>query len=505
MISHLLLIFTAATFLLQFTSAAINIDRTFLSGAADTTQLITIFPQKLDDVDGEYEPTITKQQQHHHVCYHNSITQYASSVKEGRNKCCFELYQTGLIKREGRQYCLDHIALVPHNSVSGSRGIDEVVPIYYLAQDVQTNITKSDNGDESLSVMDTNYPYIQHRSLKVYEDKEKETLHDGYKGVNAFSPFHLTEFTSDGLLGGSSSNKTNNKILPMRGNVRGDAYLLHEGGGMHREFHQRISLQMDGPNNVDVDNDDRSAASSPSKDTIYQMNINTTVLLPIMESIFIDADDPLLVVEYTSSNSPTPEAILCKIAMQKYEEASLSSKCNIQFIHPEVIDIEQPAFASRQYVVAYEVSATLDFVASSSPSSQLPNNIKIEIDYGTTLHIRYSAPIMNRTGHNYDKMNVDGLVPIVIQQPVLYSASATILSGDDDEQNKLEQQYRLQTDVYALTTANDKESVPPNPIIIHVPAGLDDDYWWVTFVTMASALIGGLLLMKSLDSVSIWC
>ena len=302
---HLLIIFAAAIFLLCNT-AAINIDRTFLSGAADTTQLITIYPQNLDDVDGEYEPTTIKQQ-HHHVCYHNSITQYASSVKEGRNKCCFELYQTGLIKREGRQYCLDHIALVPPNSVSGSRGIDEVVPIYYLAQDVQTNITKSDNGYESSLVMDTNYPYIQHRSLKVYEDKEKETLHDGYKGVNAFSPFHLTEFTSDGLLGGSSSNKTNNKVLPMRGNVRGDAYLLHEGGGMHREFHQRISLQMDGPNNVDVDNDDNdsSAASSPSKDTIYQMNINTTVLLPIMESIFIDADDPLL-VEYTSSNSQPP-------------------------------------------------------------------------------------------------------------------------------------------------------------------------------------------------------
>ena len=53
----------AALLLLQFTSAAINIDRKFLSGAADTTQLITIFPKKLDEAIDDGEPTIIKQQQ----------------------------------------------------------------------------------------------------------------------------------------------------------------------------------------------------------------------------------------------------------------------------------------------------------------------------------------------------------------------------------------------------------------------------------------------------------
>mmetsp|Transcript_38698 Transcript_38698/g.63275 ORF Transcript_38698/g.63275 Transcript_38698/m.63275 type:complete len:91 (+) Transcript_38698:507-779(+) len=90
---------------------------------------------------------------------------------------------------------------------------------------------------------------------------------------------------------------------------------------------------------------------------------------------------------------------------------------------------------------------------------------------------------------------MNGLVPIVIKQPSLYSASVTL--GDENESNA--KYYTLQTDV------TEEKLNPPDPIIIHAAAGLDSDYWWITGITMSSALIGGLVLMKSLDSVSIWC
>ena len=124
-------------------------------------------------------------------------------------------------------------------------------------------------------------------------------------------------------------------------------------------------------------------------------------------------------------------------------------------IHPETIDIEQPSFASRQYIVAYQVNAILDIC----------------------------------------------LVPVLIQQPILYSAYASL--ENENEPTGQKQRYTLQRDA---TASNFKQNnaYSPDPIIINVAAGLDSDYWWITAITMSSALIGGLLLTKSLDSVSIW-
>jgi hypothetical protein len=45
----------------------------------------------------------------------------------------------------------------------------------------------------------------------------------------------------------------------------------------------------------------------------------------------------------------------------------------------------------------------------------------------------------------------------------------------------------------------------PDPIIVNVAAGIYDDYWWVTSVTMLSALIGGVIIMQSIYTASIWC
>ena len=209
----------------------------------------------------------------------------------------------------------------------------------------------------------------------------------------------------------------------------------------------------------------------------YEMNIDATILLPITESIFIDADDPLLTMECDANNgasvyckvyiigssgkinnncSDDDEKIMEKQQNKKHStpstaEAQLSSSyCNVQFVHPEVIEIEQPSFASRQYVVAYQVSATLDFDFLDMTSSSLSQDkLEIAIEYGTTLHIRYPAPIVSPlTKDDANGPGDEGLVSIMIQQPVLYHASATTTTSRKSE-TESEVQYTsiLQTEV----------------------------------------------------------
>jgi len=469
-----------------------NIENIFISGSADTTQLFHLLP-KNSQVDNA--PITSTIKRHHHVCYQKLIISSKdpkSMSQEGRNKCCFELYQLGLLHRDDKRYCESHIALIPNLHVLipnlGVGFVDVAIPEYYLAFD--EHVTNTDT-----SINDMNGDYKQNRQLNIYEDKEKETLHDNIKtrGVHAYSPFHLTGFTSSGMDASDDSS-----IKSMYGNVEG---ILSSEGGMHRNFHQKLILSVDNTSsNIcgsgDEPSEEAASCENSGSNHDQQININATVLLPIMESVFIDADDPLL-VEY--GNDSPPEGIACKVLLlgedqnDKEISSSSSSKCEIQFIHPEVIDIEQPSFASRQYVVAYQISASLDFASPKEEGDEL----NIAIDYGTTLHIRYPSPIGLNDGNGND-----GLVPVVIQQPTLYSASATKIHGDDTSNE--EQRYRLQTDVTSPSFDEAKSSIPSNPIVIHVAAGIDDDYWWITLVTMSSALIGGLVLMKSLDSVSIW-
>ena len=394
------------------------------------------------------------------------------------------------------------------------------------------------------------YSYKQNRQLKVYEDNETETIRDSKRmgGVDAYSPFHLTQFTTTTSNGGISSGEGNNKdaisILPMQGRVEG---ILSNDGGMHRAFYQTVSLSLDISNiynNSNNNDDDVVGQQTIAKEEVnrYEMNIDVTILLPITESIFIDADDPLLTMEYDANNGAS---VYCKVYIidssdrinnncsdddekiieeqQNKKQStpptaeaplSLSSKCNVQFVHPEVIDIEQPSFASRQYVVAYQISATLDFDFLDMTSSSLSKDklMEIAIEYGTTLHIRYPAPIVSPL--NKGDANVvndpgdEGLVYIMIQQPVLYHASAATATTSRKSETEESIQYTsiLQTDVGNDNAKfNNTPNTPPRPISIQVSTGNDDDYWYITLITMLSALLGGWLVMISLDSVSVWC
>ena len=542
------------TLLSPSSCSPVDMGHTFLSGVADTTQLF--HSSSYNDA------TSGIQRRHHLVCFHRvGSPSIHNTPQASRDNCCNELYQYGLIERDDRKYCLDHVALVPNIAIIHPRtqkSISVVRPAFYLALDEDVGRGSTQANAAILSKLSakkvSSQSYEQSRHLKVYEDKEIEKFRD-IKGVATFSPFHLKDFMLDGLdsddaVASQQSSMSSNKsgsgndnnphnyycgssaedaaricipcpggqliecandythacfkgisacsgtnggdggiagsggsaVFPMKGSVEGT---LSSEEGMHRSFHQTMRLSL-----VDLP----QITSSSSGSSGHRVNINATVFLPIMESVFIDADDPLI-MEFGSSS---PEGVSCRASVinSAVMIQKSASTCNIDFVHPEIIDIEQPSFASRQYVVAYQISVMLDLSFEHHNASGIESKgkaLEIVVEYGTTLHIRYPPPISANTG--------GGLDSIVIQQPMLNSASASI-GGDENAESDEATYYMLQTASEAAATSLPP---PPNPIIIHVAAGLDSDYWWVTIVTMSSALIGGFLLIKSLDSVSIWC
>ena len=144
-------------------------------------------------------------------------------------------------------------------------------------------------------------------------------------------------------------NEKDNIVSLMDGRVN---VTLSAEGGMHRAFHQTVILSTGGM---------QPLPHQPStKMEQYLIRINATAFLPFMESVFIDADDPFI----TEYNSGSFEPILCQISITSNKNASPDSKCSIEFISSETIDIEQPSFASRQYVVAFQINAAVEFWSS---------------------------------------------------------------------------------------------------------------------------------------------
>lgn len=420
-----------------------------LSGIADATQVFSS-SGSVDLI------------RHHLVCFRHDIYQTIDP-----ESCCRQLYLKGSIEKDQVKYCLDHVAVV-----SSIESFGNVKPAYYLAIDSSVTL----NSHQTKQLLKDKSSYRQHRNLKVVEDGEKETLLDGYKGVDAFSPFHLTGFMPTGLDDDENTERTS---FPLLGIAKGS---LSNEGGMHRSFAQTVHLSF-----LDLPDDNKAR---------YRMKLNGTVLLPITESVFIDADDPLI-VEYTKDS---PDGVKCRAkfvskSASAFETSSLENECNIQFKSSEVIDIEQPSFASRQYVVVYYISASLEFEHSNHKGTE---GFELQIDYGTTLHIRYPSPVLNQTG-----VADGGLVPIVIQQPVLYLANAHIQCLTVD--CSLERKYILKTDASASEFGTvDKKLDMPQLIFINVAAGINADYWWVSLITMSAAVIGGIAVIKGMDSISKW-
>jgi hypothetical protein len=459
-------------------SASASDDRTFLSGVADTSQYFSI--SQPDASSSGTNKILIKR--HHLVCLHKgSLSSYSPVHNTPTEKCCNDLWLKGLIETNLKQYCMDRMASIPDvQSPAAALGAfikdvnflrSYVRPIQYLAIDEVVEQSEDQNVAKSAN-------YIQVRQIMARDEyNERESIRDlPNHGVTSYSPFHLVDF----MPGGRDAVEHSKGIDLMSGSVVGT---LSSDGGMHRTYQQRITLSL---------NEMQAMQSSLSKR--YQMEINATILLPLMESIFIDADDPI-VVEY---NAGSPEPILCRAFIRSSdvddEIVTTTSRCNIQFQSPETIDIEQPSFVSRQYVVAFYIDASLEFVPDASDFAKPLN---IVLDYGTTIHTRYQLPLFNHQNNTSNVVTgMNGMVPVAIHQPVLYSSIIRVM-----ERTSNDPLHYFVLDTHASTI---EESRMPLPIVIPVATGVDNDYWWVTSITMLSALLGGFVVMKSIDSVSTW-
>lgn len=151
--------------------------------------------------------------------------------------------------------------------------------------------------------------------------------------------------------------------------------------------------------------------------------------------------------------------------------------------------------------------------------------MEIVVEYGTMLHVRYPPPIVASSesdggdgegGEAASSARDDddnGLVSVIVHRPVLYSASVGLERAGHDDGGSMAGRlayYALRSDDNDVvgddpTTTTTMNARPPlDPIVVRVAAGIDGDYWSVTIATMTSALIGGLLVMRGLDSISIW-
>ena len=469
-------------------SLAKTSDLTFLSGVADTVQHFSINQQHGDISAGNGFESAHVIKRHHLICLHKgSFDQYNRIYNTSYEKCCNDLWSKGLIKT--KQYCMDRMAMLPDvqspaltmssilPGLNLARG--DVRPIHYLAIDEELDQERAHDVPTSTS-------YKQFRDILARDEfNQRENIRDlpGH-GVMSYSQFHLMNFMPggrDALEISTALNGEDNFVSLVNGRVKGT---LAADGGMHRAFHQTIALSIDRI---------RHLSHQPSMEMQqYLIDINATVFLPLMESVFIDADDPFL----TEYNDGSPEPILCQISILGDPNGVSNSKCSIEFISSETIDIEQPSFASRQYVVAFQIYAAIEFSTSDLSATLLH---ELQIEYGTTLHLRYLPPITNELGNSSSAIEgFNGFVPIAIEQPLLYSANMQLIERKNEN---IIQYFVLDTDAVIGTQ---KPSRIHEPIVISVAAGMDQAYWLVTFITMLSALIGGFVIMRGIDSVSIW-
>eukprot|EP00521_Asterionellopsis_glacialis_P008004 CAMPEP_0195282288 /NCGR_PEP_ID=MMETSP0707-20130614/1226_1 /TAXON_ID=33640 /ORGANISM="Asterionellopsis glacialis, Strain CCMP134" /LENGTH=442 /DNA_ID=CAMNT_0040341245 /DNA_START=474 /DNA_END=1799 /DNA_ORIENTATION=+ len=162
-----------------------------------------------------------------------------------------------------------------------------------------------------------------------------------------------------------------------------------------------------------------------------------TLYLFLPEGVFMDVDDPFEDVNSSSCRSST------------------LSSCSVELIRAphEVIDIEQPAFVSPQHVVALQVTLEGE-IQSTKPIEEI-------FTIGTKIHLRYPRLVSKNETH----------VPVTIPAPFVHAGTL-----------ELGEQIILKID-----------STSPHcrtPITVHVAAGNQDDYVFVTLTTVILSILG---------------
>ena len=218
---------------------------------------------------------------------------------------------------------------------------------------------------------------------------------------------------------------------------------VSESGGMHRTHSHKVVLSL----GQIIDNGASEARGE------------VTVLLPLGQGLFMDMDDAL-------QNDGD-----CTVV-------SVDGQCRAEMLplpHGVVVDIEQPSFASRQHVLAIQVSFQLQNLDQQDHS--LPD---VALDFASHLHLRYQAPLID------GEEGVEGgarMIPVHV--PSTFVGGGHVEGGSHS------------FSIYG-------GQVQSEAIVIEAATGHDCDYSFVVVATLLASVIGSLAMIRDFSRVSRW-
>lgn len=357
----------------------------------------------------------------HLTCFRRSKNHLAmDEVEIEKPECCRKLWDLRknfcenerkfvTCRQDGQEFvswCTTRIATVPTVSINDTvetLETDEAVPLEPILSLVIFSEQVDEYHEDSLRTGGESLGWRQYHHVDNGSEHSKNES-------NVRSPFSLSSEPQ--------------RDSPLLGHVASE---LSAEGGMHRSLAHTVTLTF-----ADKNNDS-------------ELPIHGFIILYIFlsENVFIDMDDPLDGPCYSSVDT-----WLCKAELVPTKHA--------------VIDIEQPAFASPQHVVAVRINVQ---------GESLPTEVTVRV--ATKIHLRYPQLASGTSSH----------VSVAIPAPLLHTGS--FLRG----------QERLG---FVSTFSYGK------PITFRVAAGIKEDYGWVALITILCSITGSLVMLRDITRVSKW-
>ena len=241
--------------------------------------------------------------------------------------------------------------------------------------------------------------------------------------------------------------------------------ILFADGGMHRRYQHTLMLSIP------------SVHVSTSSHTMTRLSGTAFIFLPLSEGVYIDADEP-----FQDSEGR------CKVMELM---GGKDGSCDVAFVQVArtAIDIEQPSFASPQYVVAFSISF------STEANGELRHavlgaegKLGIHVEFSNSLHVRYQLPISEETTVK------DVFIPVYVPNLILDSAEIR-LEAPDQMANKV-YLFHGESEIPEEEISNDST--------LQSAAGFNADYWPVALITMLSSILGAYVMIRDLSQISIW-
>jgi hypothetical protein len=221
---------------------------------------------------------------------------------------------------------------------------------------------------------------------------------------------------------------------------------LSEAGGMHRDFHHVLQL-----GNIPTE------CQRIHTETNESCTFSVWILLYLPADVFINTEDAF------SSNHPN-------IDFQIYTADHGT----------ELIDQEEPAFASPWHVVLVHLRGPLVVLDTRQMHSTATAMVVIEWD--TFLHIRYPSPVVNR---DFARMHV--LAPQLVNGGFLQSTDTT-----------------TNTTRWKMMMAPNSNDLDPAVLSTWAAVGREEDYPWIVGLTMVAATFGAAVMLRDISRVAVW-